>query len=85
MDRNDLQLVHNAPKSPFGVIDAFFGWIWWVHLVVFEPLRAPKTAKEAKMGRISAKRGFSGALMQHANAGKVHLCTLPVGASNVFF
>ena len=44
-----------------------------------------KRSKEAKMGRIWAKKGFPRGLMQHVNAGKVHLCTSPARDSDFLF
>ena len=37
------------------------------------------------MGRIWVKKGFPRGLMQHVNAGKVHLCTLPARVSGCIF
>ena len=62
MDRNGLQPVHNATNSQVGVILTHFCLDWWAHPIGFEAIWTPKTAKEAKMGRISDKRGFQGPL-----------------------
>ena len=51
-------------------------------LSLFGPIKRPK---EAKMGKISAKKGFPRCLMQHVNAGKVHVCTFPARDSDFFF
>ena len=37
------------------------------------------------MGPISAQKGFPRVIMQHVNAGKVHLCTLPAHVNNCIY
>ena len=37
------------------------------------------------MGPISPKKGIPRGIMQHVNAGKVHLCTLPARVSGCLF
>ena len=81
----DIEGIPKCPQTPFlGDFDAsllIVGGRTPQFLSLFGPIKGPK---DAKMGKIWAKKGFPRCLMQHVNAGKVHLCTLPARNSDFF-